>query len=158
MPKWNFLVVLDSDKYQFLGITMIMHIYHVLIIGCVFYTLCSMSACSCIGHASHMHTRCIFAAHTLTLDMFCIHSWQLCIFRPLSTYNMFLCLCHAFVYALFHHPQHAMFNLYFVTFFRCFCHSFKLHFLIHLASLMHHLLPLFIYLFSLLPLDSFVYS
>ena len=39
-------------------------VHHVLIIGCVFYTLCPMSACSCIGHASHMHTRCTFAAHT----------------------------------------------------------------------------------------------
>ena len=58
MPKWNFLVVLDSAEYQFLGIIMIMHVYHVLIIGYVFYTLCLVSACSCIGHASHMHTRC----------------------------------------------------------------------------------------------------
>ena len=39
-------------------------VYHVLIIGCVFYTLCPVSACFCIGHASHMHTRCTFAAHT----------------------------------------------------------------------------------------------
>ena len=39
MPKWHFGVVLDFDKYQTLGITMIMHVYHVLIIGCVFYTL-----------------------------------------------------------------------------------------------------------------------
>ena len=39
MPKWHFGVVLDSDEYQTLGITMIIHIYHVLIIGCVFYTL-----------------------------------------------------------------------------------------------------------------------
>ena len=36
MPKWHFGVVLDSDEYQMLGITMIMH---VLIIACVFYTL-----------------------------------------------------------------------------------------------------------------------
>ena len=36
MPKWHFGVVLDSDEYQALGITMIMH---VLIIACVFYTL-----------------------------------------------------------------------------------------------------------------------
>ena len=56
-----------------------------------------------------------------------------------------------------------MFTLCFVSFFLflflCFCLWFKLHFLIHLASLMHHLLPLFIsYFLSLLPLDSFVYS
>ena len=54
-----------------------MHVYHVLIIGCVFYTLCLVSACSCIGHASHMYNRCTFATHTLTLDMFCIDSYQL---------------------------------------------------------------------------------
>ena len=52
-----------------------------------------------------------------------------------------------------------MFTLCFVAFFRCFCLSFELHFLIHLAPLMHHLLPFFIASFlSLLPLDSFVYS
>ena len=43
-------------------------------------------------------------------------------------------------------------------FLRCFCLSFELHFLIHLAPLMHHLSPLFISSFlSLFPLDSFVY-
>ena len=36
MLKWHFCVVLDSNEYQILGITMIIH---VLIIGCVFYTL-----------------------------------------------------------------------------------------------------------------------
>ena len=65
MPKWHFLIVLDSDEYQILGITIIIHVYHVLIIGGVFYTLCPMSAYSCIGRASHMHTRYTFAAHTL---------------------------------------------------------------------------------------------
>ena len=51
-------------------------------------------------------------------------------------------------------------SLCFVAFLlRCFCLSFELHFLIHLAPLMHHLSPLFISSFlSLLPLDSFVYS
>ena len=39
MPKWHFSVVLDSNDFQTLGITMIIHVYHVLIIGCVFYTL-----------------------------------------------------------------------------------------------------------------------
>ena len=39
-----------------------------------------------------------------------------------------------------------------------FCLSFELYFLIHYASLMHHILPLFISSFlSLLPLDSFFY-
>ena len=39
MTKWHFGVVLDSNEYQTLGITMIIHVYHVLIIGYVFYTL-----------------------------------------------------------------------------------------------------------------------
>ena len=125
---------------------------------CVLHTL-PVSACSYIGHASHMHNRCTFAAHTLTLDMFCIHSCQLSLFIPFSTYNMFSCLCHALAYTLLHHPQHVMFTLCFVAFFRYFCLLFELHFIIHIASLMHHLLPLFISSFlSLLPLDSFVYS
>ena len=52
-----------------------------------------------------------------------------------------------------------MFFILCSIFLRCFCLSFKLHFLIHLAPLMHHLWPLFISFFlSLFPLDSFVYS
>ena len=44
-------------------------------------------------------------------------------------------------------------------FLRCFCLSFELHFLIHLAPLMHHLSPLFVSSFlSLIPFDYFVYS
>ena len=58
MPKWHFVVVLNSDEYQTLGITIIIHVYHVLIIDGVFYALCPMSAYSCIGHASYMHPRC----------------------------------------------------------------------------------------------------
>ena len=136
-----------------------MHVYHVLIIGFMLYTLCPVSACSCIDHAPHMHTRCTFATHTLTLDMFCIHLCQLSLFRPFSTYNMFLCPCHAQVFIMFHHPQHVMFTLCFVVFFFFLGPIFELHFLIHLASLVHHLLPLFIYSFlSLILLDSFVYS
>ena len=64
MPKWHVVVVLDFDESQTLGITMIMHVYHVLIFGYMFYILFPLSACSCIGHTSHMHTRCTFAAHT----------------------------------------------------------------------------------------------
>ena len=115
MPKWHFLVVLDSDEYQFLEMTIITHVYHVLIIGYVVYTLFSVSACSCIGYASHMHIRCTFTAHTLTFDMFCIHTFQLSLSRPFSTYNMFLCLCHAQVYIKFRHPQYVMFTLCFVA-------------------------------------------
>ena len=39
MPKWHFGVVLNSNEFQTLGIIMIGLIYHVLIIGRVFYTL-----------------------------------------------------------------------------------------------------------------------
>ena len=39
MLKWHFDVVLDSNEFQTLGITMIELVYHVLIFGCVFYTL-----------------------------------------------------------------------------------------------------------------------
>ena len=51
----DFVVVLDSDEYQTLGITIIIHVYHVLIISGVFYALCPVSAYSCIGHALFMH-------------------------------------------------------------------------------------------------------
>ena len=69
---------------------------------------------------------------------------------------MFLCLCHALVYIPSFLACHVYFMLCSIL---CFCLSFEFHFLIHLASLMHHLLPLFIYSFlSLLTLDSFVYS
>jgi len=74
MPLWYFFTLLDFDEYKFLVITMIMQVYHVLIIGCVFYTLCLVNACSCISHASHMRTRCTIDAHTLSLDMFYIYS------------------------------------------------------------------------------------
>ena len=69
MPKWHFVVVLDSDEYQTMGITIIIHVYHVLIIVYVFYTLCPLSACSCICHVSQMHTRYTLVAPLLhTLD------------------------------------------------------------------------------------------
>ena len=76
-PNDIFFVVLDSIEYKFLGIAMIIHIYHVLIIGCVFYTLYPMSVLSCIAQASHMHTTSTLDAHILSLDMFCI-SLMLC--------------------------------------------------------------------------------
>ena len=40
MPKWHIGVILDSDEYQTLGITMIMHVYNVLIIGCMLTQMC----------------------------------------------------------------------------------------------------------------------
>ena len=42
-----------------------------------------------------MHCTCTLDVHTLSLDMFCFHSRQLSLFRPFSTYNMFLCHCYA---------------------------------------------------------------
>ena len=64
MPKWHFVVVLDSDEYQTLGITMFLHSQHVLNIGHVFYTLFPKCAWSCLDHASHMHITCTLDAHT----------------------------------------------------------------------------------------------
>ena len=137
MPKSHFLVVLDSDEYQTLGITMIMH---VLIFNYVFYTLFPLSACSCISHASHMHTRCTFAAHTLTLDMFCtslmlVKSFQ--IFQHLTCSCVFViprftsCSIILSMTCIFYTLQHVL---------RCLCFSFELYFLIHLVLLMHHTL------------------
>ena len=80
---------------KFMGITIIIHVYHVLIIGGVFYIICPVSVYSCISHASFMHTRCTLLHIPLTLDMFCIHSCSLNLSRPFSTYNMSLCLYHA---------------------------------------------------------------
>jgi len=40
-------------------------------------------------HASHMHTINKLDAHTLSLDMFCIHSWYVSLFK---TYALWLCL------------------------------------------------------------------
>ena len=64
MPKWHFVVVLDSDEYQTLGITMFLYSQHVLNIGHVFYTLFPKCAWSCLDHASHMHITCTLDAHT----------------------------------------------------------------------------------------------
>ena len=101
MSIWHFVVVLGSDEYQILEITIIIHIYHVLIISGVFYTLCPVSAYSCIGHASHMHTRCTFAAHTLTLDMFCTSLMLVKSFLDLLA--LITCSC-VYVMPMFHHP------------------------------------------------------
>ena len=143
MPKWYFLVVLDSDKYQILEITIIIHVYYVLIIGSVFYALCLMSAYSCIGHASHMHTRCTFAAHTLTLDMFYI---SLMLVKSCQTFQH---LTYSCVYVMPRFTSCSIilsmscslcFVAIFFLFILCFCLMFELHFLIHLAPLMHHTL------------------
>ena len=88
MPKWHFIVVLNSDEYQTLGITMIMHVYHVLIFGRVFYTLFPMQALSCLDHASHMHTTCTLDAHTWSLDMFCTSLMLNEYFYMFSTWKM----------------------------------------------------------------------
>ena len=88
MPKWHFGVVLDFDEYQTLGITMIMHVYHVLIIGCVFYTLWSKCASSCLDHISHMHTSCTLDAHTYSLVMFWTSLMLDKCCYMFSTYNM----------------------------------------------------------------------
>ena len=55
MLKWDFCVELDSNEFQCLGIPLIELGYHVLIIGCVFYTLCPFCA-SMPCHAPPRHT------------------------------------------------------------------------------------------------------
>ena len=63
---------------------------------------------------------------------------------------------------LYHVSSSLACHVYFMLcsiFFFMFLSFFELHFLIHLAPLMHHLLPLFIFSFlSLIPLTSFAYS
>ena len=85
-----FFIVSNSIEYKFLGITMIMHAWHVLIIGCVFYTLWLVSALSCIVYASHMHTISTLDAHTLSPDMFCIYSCYVSVFRLIA---LITCSC-----------------------------------------------------------------
>ena len=67
MPKWHFGVVLDSNEFQTLGITMIGFVYHVLIIS---------FDQNVLSHALHMHHICTPHArlmHTLAyLSCFCI--------------------------------------------------------------------------------------
>ena len=53
---WN---CLDSNEFQCLGLPLIDHARHVLIIGCVFYTLCPFfcpNAMSCTHYAHTSHT------------------------------------------------------------------------------------------------------
>ena len=75
---------------NFWGLPLIMHVLHVLIIGCVFYTLCPMNSLSCIAHASHVHTTSTLNAHTLSLDMSCIHSCYVSLLKPLA---LIICSC-----------------------------------------------------------------
>ena len=159
MPKWHFVVVLDSNEYQTLGIIIIIHVYHVLIIAGVFYTLFPVSAYSCIGCASHMHTRCTFAAHTLTLDMFCtsfmlVKSFQTfqhltcsCVFvMPRFTSCSIILSMTCILYAL----QHVLRCLLF--FFHL---SFIFSFILYSSCIISLLISSFL---SLLPLDCFLYS
>ena len=101
---------------------------------CVLYTL-PREWYSCIGHAPRMHTRCTFAAHILTLDMFCIHFCELSLFMPFSTYNMFLCPCNAL--GLYHVSSSFACHVYLIlckiVSLRCFifCFSFIFSFILH---------------------------
>ena len=156
MPKWHFLVVLDSDEYQTLEITIIIHVYHVLIIGGVFYALCPVSAYSCIGHVSHMHTKCTFAAHTLTLNMFCT---SLMLVKSFQTFQHLTCSC-VFVMPRFTSCSiilNMSCSLCFVAFFYVFvlCLSFIFSFILHPSCIIPLLISSFL---SFIPLDCFVYS
>ena len=112
MSLWYFFTLLDSDKYQNLGIFMFPHQEHVWFIGYVLYTPCPTCAflmlCSCSAHSHLLHTPLL----------------------PLSCLGLYLIssslACHILLYTL----------QFFV--FKVFCLLFEFHFLIHLAPLMHH--------------------
>ena len=82
-----------------------------------------------------MHCTCTLDVHTLSLDMFCFHSRQLSLFRPFSTYNMFLCPYNAL--GLYHVSSSFACHIYLIlcniVSLRCFifCFSFIFSFILH---------------------------
>ena len=107
---------------------MFSHQEHVWFIGCVFNTTCPTCAFS-------MHWSYIAYCHL-------IHTPLL----PLSCIGLYLVSS----------SQHVMFTLCFVAF--CYVLCFELHFLIHLAPLMHHSPYSFLHLLPSFLLDPIVYS
>ena len=110
--------------------------------------------CSCISYAYQMH----LATHTLTLDMFCIHSCQLSLldFLVHITWSCVYVMPRSISCSIFLSMSCLLYALQHFLVVFVFCLSFI--FLVRLAPLMHHLLPLFISSFlSLLPLVAFVY-
>ena len=93
MFKWHFCIALDSNEFQFLGIPLIELGYHVLIIGCVFYTLCPICASQC--HA--MHHLGTHHAHKCTLDAQVLISCMLVILYG----STLIAWCFNTVYVLF---------------------------------------------------------
>ena len=128
MPLRHFLTCLDFDEYQTLRFLIFPHQEHVWIIGCVFNTPCHTYAFS-------MHWSYIAYCHLLHTPLL-----------PLSCTGLYLVSS----------SQHVMFTLYFVA--SCYVLCFDLHFLIHLAPLMHHSLYSFLHLLPSFLLDPFVYS
>ena len=118
---------------------MIIHVYHVLIIGYVFYTLCPLSALlmhqSCIAQAHQMH----LVAHTLTFDMF-LHSLML-----IWSFQTFQHIQHVLVSMSCLGLYHVLSSLACLVYFilcsivssRCFilCLSFIFSFILHLPCI-----------------------
>ena len=87
--------------------------------------------------APHVHFHCF--GHALHITTSCTH----------------LCYpCHALVYTLFIRAYH----VYLMLCNTLFCLRIELHFLIHLAPLMHHSSCSYLHLLPFFLLDSFVYS
>ena len=124
----NFLTRLDSDEYHTLGFLMFPHQKHVWIFGCVFNTPCLTCVFS-------MHWSYIAYCHLLHTPLL-----------PLSCFGLYLVSS----------SQHVMFTLYFVA--SCYVLCFELHFLIHLALLMHYSSYSFLHLLPSFLLNPFVYS
>ena len=55
MLKWHFWVGMESIEFHCLGLLLIEHVWHVLVNGCVFYTLCQICV-SMPCHAPSTHT------------------------------------------------------------------------------------------------------
>ena len=96
LSKWQFCVVLDSTEFQSLMLVLFDHMNHILIILCVFYTLCSVCASmpyhahprhplgtsSCISTCTIMHQHTHPHAHTCTstyLHALCLYVLSLSI-------------------------------------------------------------------------------
>ena len=84
MSMWHFCDVLDSTESQCLGLLLIEHVWDVLIIECVFYTVshfvpCHAMPCTSSAHTMHylLHSHASVHAHTCTVTYF--HASCLCL-------------------------------------------------------------------------------
>ena len=117
MPKWNFVVVLDSNEYQTFGGFLCFLIRNIFWSLVVYFThLAPYVHFSCLVHALHIATSYTQPplVHTFaTLVM----PWYISCFLILA-YHVYFILCS-------------------ILFLRCFCLLVELHFLIYLVHLMY---------------------